>query len=120
MWGDTKATKSGVVRLVNVASKERRIDKGQKPYATITDPYTGWKYHILKSWQADNSKVGARWFVRVEGDFDEMGDEPCSSVRPSLLRATQVRDCEAKGLVWFDETVWESIGNFCAWAWGEQ
>ena len=102
----------------NIAGKSRRMDKGQKPYATITDPHTGWKFHILKSWQADNSKQHSRWFVRVEGDYDEMGDEYCYTVRSALNRACQSGRVE--NLVSFDETVFNSLGEFCAWAWGEK
>jgi len=98
--------------MKNIANKERRLSKGQLPYASWIDPATGWKYSILKSWQGDNSKEYSRWFMYVEGFSKEMGDEYCSNVRPGLNRAGMD--------VTFDETVWSTLGEFHAWVWGEQ
>ena len=105
-WYDTKK---------NVAGKSRKVDA---PYATILDPTTGWKWTILKSWQADNSKQYSRWFCHVDGDYSEMGDVYCREVRPALARALAAR--EPHLFVTFDETIFNTLGEFAAWAWGER
>lgn len=99
----------------NVAGKSRTKSN---PYATITHPYTGWKWSILKSWQADNSKTHARWFCYVEGDYSELGDEYCYNVRGALRLA--LASSEPELYVQFDESVFNTLGEFCAWAWGER
>jgi hypothetical protein len=99
--------------MKNVASKTRKSDN---PYATWTDPKTGWKYRLLKSWQADNSKEYSRWFVLVEGWGTDMGDEYCSNMRPGLNRAMSSGNENFD----FDRTVWSTGGEFAAWAWGER
>ncbi len=95
----------------NVAGKSRKVGNA---YATVTDPESGWKWHILKSWQADNSKPYSRWFCYVEGDYSELGDVYCADVRGVLMRP------DAEKYVQFDESVFSTIGEFMAWAFGER
>lgn len=99
--------------MKNIAGKTRKTDN---PYAVWTDPYTGWEYKLLKSWQGDNSQVNSRWFMWVRGWGTDMGDTYCDEVRGSLNRTLN----QSPLLVVFDETVWDSLGAFVAWAWGEQ
>jgi hypothetical protein len=109
--GKRKAT-----TMKNVAGKTRHINN---PYASWTDPTTGWQYKLLKSWQADNSKTHARWFMDVLGFAHDMGDEYCYNMRSSLNRAINA------GTLTVDSTIWEVdeygySGQFAAWAWGER
>lgn len=98
--------------MKNPAAKTRKPDQ---PYATWTDLRSGWKYKLLKSWQGDNSKEYARWFVDVHGFGHDMGDEYVANLRGGIYsNGQQTTD------LWFDETVWESEGSFLAWVWGER
>jgi hypothetical protein len=102
--------------MKNLAGKVRKIDN---PYATWIDPSCGWEFRLLKSWQGDNSKEYARWFMWVCGDYSEMGDEYVKGLRSSLLRA------ERAGTLKVDESIWAVddrgySGEFSAWAWGER
>lgn len=108
--GKRKAT-----TVKNPAGKTRKLDN---PYAEWTDPETGWRYKLLKSWQADNSKTHARWFMDVKGFGHDMGDEYCYNLRSSLNRAI------IAGTLTVDENIWPVddrgySGAFVAWAWGE-
>lgn len=103
-------------RAKNPANKERRLYKGDKPYATWTDPRSGWVYKLVKSWQADNSKPYARWFCLVDGDFEEYGDCYAADLWPGLLMARRLNN----GSVWFDDTVWETEGQFMGYMAGEK
>lgn len=105
-------------RRRNVANKERRLSKQERPYAKWVDPYTGWTYHLLKSWQVDNSKEYARWFCRVEGDFDEAGDCYVADLLPGLRYARRLGALGLAEPPEFDETVWPSAAAFYAWALG--
>lgn len=98
--------------MKNVAGKLRKIDK---PYATWTDQRSGWKYRLLKSWQSDNSKEYARWFVEVLGFAHDMGDAYVREVRGGIYsNGSYTTD------LWFDESVWSSQGEFIAWVFGER
>lgn len=111
---DRERNRAVTQRKTNPAGKTRPLNK---PYASWTDPSTGWQYKILKSWQADNSKEYARWFMWVSGDFAEMGDEYVAGVRSTLRYTELFSDYDAP--VYFDETVWATKGEFAAWVWGE-
>jgi hypothetical protein len=53
------------------------MGKSRKPgdaYITTFDSRLGWKYEILKTYQADGSKPYARAFCNVHGFATEMGD----------------------------------------------
>lgn len=95
-------------RAVNVAAKWRHH---LTAYAEWTDTRTGWKYQLLKSWQAKNDKPYARWFCRVEGWGTEMGDVYVAEVRGGLPSYSEIR---------IDYDVWDSVGAFVAWAYGEE
>lgn len=98
--------------MKNVAAKSR---KPTNPYATWTDQRNGWKYRLLKSWQGDNSKEYARWFVEVDGYFREMGDAYTREVRGGIYtNGSYTTD------LWFDESVWSNQGEFIAWVFGER
>ena len=54
----------------NECLKERRLDKGDKPYEVWVceeHPHFGgrWEWQVLKKWQADDAKPYARWFCNV-------------------------------------------------------
>lgn len=104
----------------NPAGKMRKLEQ---PYAQWTDPATGWEYKLLKSWQADNSKEYARWFVAVRSEYThgsfELGDEYVQGLRRGLLRAMNA------GAVSVDQSIWSVdergySGSFAAWVWGER
>lgn len=43
----------------------------------------GWTWYVLKKWQADDNKPGARWFTLVESPFmpdGELGDTYASEI----------------------------------------
>jgi hypothetical protein len=88
--------------MKNVAGKTR---PASNPYAEWTDLRSGWEYKLLKSWQGDNSKPYARWFVDVKGFGHDMGDEYVSNINPTS-RGT--------GLT-FDTTVWPTYDDFFRW-----
>lgn len=92
----------------NPAGKTRTVDK---PYATWTHPKVGWGYALLKSYQADNSKPQARWFVDVQGFGHDMGDEYVKNVIGGLLLASDLD---------FDKEVWKTRDEFIAWVWGSK
>jgi hypothetical protein len=87
----------------NIAGKSRKVNN---PYASWTDPRTGWKYKLLKSWQADNGSIFARWFVDVHGYGHDLGDSYVQELRRGVLMA--------EDLV-IDLTVWESEEKFLEW-----
>lgn len=97
-------------RAINVAAKMRHHTQ---PYASWTDTRTGWKYQLLKSWQAKNDKPYARWFCRVEGWGTDMGDVYVAEVRGGL-------PLPSRGRITIDESIWDSTEAFVAWAYGEE
>lgn len=99
--------------MKNIANKERRLNKGDKPYAQWTDPRTGWSYALLKSWQGDNSKPYARWLVDVHGWGHDTGDTYVQELRSG------VRLAFAQGSLTVDETVWPSPDAFVAWTYNK-
>ena len=98
------------VTIKNPCRKERKVYKGETPYATWVDRRTGWRYELLKSWQGDNSKPYARWFCRVHGFCTEMGDCYVDELRGGLPSYEEIT---------VDETVFPTVGAFVAWAYGE-
>ena len=86
-----------------------------KPYATWTDPRTGWKYSLLKSWQQDNSQHHARWFMAVRGWGDDMGDTYVKDLLPGLVMAAAMQNN-----LTFDTAIWADTAEFIAWAKGEK
>lgn len=90
-------------QVKNVASRTRKSDN---PYASWTDPRSGWQYKLLKSWQSDNSKEYARWFVDVHGYGHDLGDEYVYHLVPAVFRASDLV---------FDTTVWATRQEFLKW-----
>lgn len=131
---DTQKAARKVAREVGKPASEKRAKnpagKGRKrtdAYAWWIDPRTKWKYYLCKSWQNDNSKEYARWFMFVEGYCSEYGDEYCCNVRPALRDAMAYAGMSSDGSYgglgttwWFDDSVWSTAGEFSAWAWGER
>jgi hypothetical protein len=67
------------------------------PYLIFKNEETGWEWRVLKSWQANNAKTGARWFCAVRSPFtgggadlgdvyvvDVMGNAKVTYIDPSL------------------------------------
>ena len=57
----------------NLMGKSRKSDD---PYLTFENIY-GWRWKVLKSWQANNAKPYGRWFCLVQSPFvpeGELGD----------------------------------------------
>lgn len=95
-------------KMKNPAGKMR---KQNQPYATWTDLRTGWKYKLLKSWQANNAKPYGRWFVSVTTPYvtEEMGDSYVAQLLPGMPSAGTT----------FDNAIWPDLASFIQWAWGE-
>lgn len=94
------------VRAVNPAGRSR---ERSNPYAKWTDTNTGFKIFLLKSWQANNGKPGARWFTWVESEFSEYGDQYVGSLYSGLKWADDIE---------FDTSIWENKTRFLEWAQG--
>jgi hypothetical protein len=92
--------------MKNIAGKTRKTDN---PYASWTDPRSGWKYKLLKSQQGDNSLPYARWFVDVEGYGHDLGDEYVSKLAKGLVTSDDLV---------FDESVWATKTDFMFWVKG--
>lgn len=54
-------------RVKNVMGKQRKFDG--TPYITFGSLDGTWEWKLLKSWQADNGKKFARWFMGVTSPF---------------------------------------------------
>lgn len=99
------ATRKGTRIAARLRGKER-------PYATWTDVFSGWKYRLLRSYQAVQSDHLARWHVYVEGEESEYGDTYVAELIPGLRPATDVV---------VDTTVWpDGPAGFWAWAQGRE
>lgn len=66
-----------------------------QPYIELEGVGDGWKYHVLKTYQADGSKPYARAYCEVWGTNHEVGDVYIDSLRRLEM-------------VGFDSTVFES------------
>lgn len=66
----------------NLALKQRPY-KGGIPYETWVAG--SWTWHVLKKWQADDDKPGARWFCQVITPFTsedgDLGDVYVSDIK---------------------------------------
>lgn len=93
--------------MKNRAAKTRTLDN---PYAHWHDLLTGTEYWLLKSWQANNSKDYARWFVAAKSDATfgsvDMGDEYCVNLQRSLNHAIGLE---------FDTSIWPDLITFTDW-----
>jgi hypothetical protein len=96
-------------KVVNPASKVRNLRRGEKPYASWTDPRTGWKYKLLKSWQGNNGKAYSRWLVLVDGLFTDMGDTYVEELWWGVKNANELE---------FDTSIWPDRESFLQWAEG--
>jgi hypothetical protein len=50
---------------------------------------SSWTWFVLKKWQADDNKEGARWFCEVISPFTpdgEMGDEYVANIKAYAIR----------------------------------
>jgi len=66
--------------MKNLALKERKnYVKGEAPYEVWSDG--DWSWLVLKKWQADDDKPYARWFCRVFGYSDDMGDTYVADIK---------------------------------------
>lgn len=60
--------------MKNQCAKMRKADD---PYEIWENEIIQWTWYVLKKWQADDNKVGARWFCLVKTPIvpqGEMGD----------------------------------------------
>lgn len=97
---------TSVERPVNVAGRMRSKEAA---YASWYDPFMGWKWFLLKSWQVDNGKPTARWMVYADSEFAEMGDMYVKELWSGV---------EQKQELVFDTTIWSSEEDFIEWAKG--
>lgn len=61
-----------------------------KPYE-VWENATGWRWLVLKKWQADDNKPYARWFCKVFSPFcpeGEMGDVYVSEIKGNAVRVS--------------------------------
>lgn len=59
------------------------------PYEVWANKVTGWTWYVLKKWQADDNKPGARWFCNTTSPIvpqGELGDEYVSVIKENGLR----------------------------------
>ncbi len=71
----------------NPCSKTR---KRGDPYEVWENPRAGWRWEVLKKWQADDDKPYARWFCFVTSPMcpeGEMGDVYVSEIKDNARRA---------------------------------
>jgi hypothetical protein len=64
------------------------MNKTRKPgdaYITTEDPLTGWRWEVLKVYQADSSKKYSRAFCFVHGFADEAGDCYVSDIGHTIV-----------------------------------
>lgn len=99
----------------NICGKTRNIRKGEQPYITWTDPRSGWKYKLLKTYVTNDHQPYARWFVDVEGFGHDIGDEYAANLIPGLFKvvAAKIRNPETE-LTW-DRGVWPTISDLAQW-----
>lgn len=65
----------------NLQAKER---KPNDPYEVWADKSSGWEWHVLKKWQANDDKPYARWYCLVKSPFvpdGEIGDVYVSEIK---------------------------------------
>ena len=71
----------------NPCGKTRPVEK---PYEIWTSPDGTWEHRVLKKYQFDDNKRGARWFVAVKSPFTyggwEYGDSYVSDVKSGNAR----------------------------------
>jgi hypothetical protein len=72
-----------------------RMKMNDRPYIELVGVGNGWRYHVLKTYQADGQKPYARAMCEVWGFAQEVGD-------------VYIDDLRRLDLVGFDETVFES------------
>ena len=58
--------------MKNLCAKTRKVDD---PYEIWQSPDGTWEWRVLKKWQADDKKTGARWFCAVKSPFTYGGWE---------------------------------------------
>jgi hypothetical protein len=90
----------------NLAGKTR---KATQAYATWTNPTTGWRYSLLKSWQGNNAAPYSRWFMDVIGYGHDLGDTYVSEMLTGLLISDDLV---------FDTTIWVDRKAFFTWVKG--
>lgn len=104
--------------MKNICGKTRQVNKGQTPYITWTDPHSGWKYRLLKSYQTNHREAWARWFVACNSPAThgswEMGDQYADSLYPGLMTALAFPD----NIEW-DHGVWPDHSDLVKWVTGK-
>lgn len=72
----------------NLCAKTRKADN---PYEVWEAD--GWKWIVLKKWQADDDKDGARWFCQVSSPFTQgfpdLGDVYVMDIKRNAVRTYQ-------------------------------
>lgn len=67
-----------------------QLGQDKNPLLLIQRRQSGeWQWHVLKKWQADDSKPYARWFCKVYTDMTpegEMGDVYVSEIKDNAVR----------------------------------
>lgn len=62
--------------------------QGETPYEVWKSLDGTWTWEVLKKWQADDNKQGARWFCNVITPFvpdGEMGDVYVSEIKENAI-----------------------------------
>lgn len=73
--------------MSNPCLKERKIDN---PYEIWTSADGTWEWRVLKKWQIDDNKPGARWFCGVKSPFTfgeyELGDVYVAEIKQQATK----------------------------------
>jgi hypothetical protein len=105
-------------RTGNPCGKTRPVDK---PYATWTAH--GFYYMLLKSYQSDNGKEYARWFVNVVSPYTSNRGELGDCYVKEALSEIDYSTLTVDGTIWPYDADYEFgsgyNGKFVAWAFGE-
>jgi hypothetical protein len=73
--------------MKNDCLKERKVDN---PYEIWKSRDGSWTWHVLKKWQADDNKPGARWMCAVKSPMTygewEYGDVYVKEIKENAIR----------------------------------
>lgn len=73
--------------MKNECNKERKVDN---PYEVWKTPDGQWEWRVLKKWQTDDNKPGARWMCAVKSPFTygsfDLGDVYVSEIKENAIK----------------------------------
>lgn len=72
--------------MKNLCAKTVTKENAYEVWSTLDG---SWKWYVLKKYQADDNKPGARWFTLVESPYTpngELGDSYVQDVKENAMR----------------------------------